>query len=123
MLSPQTLERVSVSYRDGYYDGYYGRPTQNVQGKHPFDRPFSTYDYDQGYHAGANDAKWSKKHAALTLSQFLAEFGIRTKGDLTEWLRRNAKANQSNYEEMVHALGTPIADKVMRSLEVMECHQ
>lgn len=60
MLSPQTLERVSNSYREGYYDGYYDRPTKNVEGKHPFDRPFSTFDYDQGYHAGANDAKWAQ---------------------------------------------------------------
>lgn len=56
MLSPQTLERVSVSYRRGYYDGYDGKPVNNPA-RHPLDRPFANFDYDQGYKAGANDKR------------------------------------------------------------------
>lgn len=54
MLSPQTLERVSVSYRRGYYDGYDGKAADNPK-RHPFDRPFANFDYEQGYKAGASD--------------------------------------------------------------------
>jgi hypothetical protein len=56
MLSPSTLERVSVSYRRGYYDGYDGKATDNPQ-RDPFDRPFASFDYEQGYKAGANDKR------------------------------------------------------------------
>lgn len=57
MLSPQTLERVSCSYRRGYYDGYDGKVVDNSQ-RDPLDRPFANFDYEQGYKAGANDKKW-----------------------------------------------------------------
>ena len=62
MLSPNTLERVSHSYRRGYYDGYFGRENRNdpvpatAEGV-PL-KPFSNFDYGEGYGAGANDAKW-----------------------------------------------------------------
>ena len=58
----------------------------------------------------------------MALSDFLAEFGIKTKADLYDWLRRNRKPHQNNYECMVNAWGERIADKVMRSLEISECH-
>lgn len=62
MLSPATLNRVSHSYRRGYYDGYEGRENQNLpvpdfQGV-PL-KPFSDFDYSEGYKAGANDRKWA----------------------------------------------------------------
>jgi hypothetical protein len=60
MLSPKTLERVSVSYRRGYYDGYDGKAVDNPA-RDPFDRPFANFDYDQGYKAGASDKKWYLK--------------------------------------------------------------
>lgn len=60
MLSPETLERVSASYRRGYYDGYCGEVPQNPPRDH-FDRPFANDDYAAGYKAGANDRKWSDK--------------------------------------------------------------
>lgn len=65
MLSAQTLERVSSSYRRGYYDGYDGKPNANLpvpttDSGVPL-KPFSDYDYSEGYKAGANDAKWSAK--------------------------------------------------------------
>jgi hypothetical protein len=56
MLSPSTLERVSVSYRRGYYDGYDGKTVDNPA-RDPFDRPFSNFDYDQGYKAGSSDKR------------------------------------------------------------------
>jgi ribosome modulation factor len=68
MLSDQALERVSQSYRRGYHDGYAGRDKAVVEtgiAKINDDmiggtiRPFANYDYEQGYHAGANDKKWS----------------------------------------------------------------
>ena len=59
MLSASTLERVSVAYRRGYYDGYYGTK-QGAAVKPEYIKPFAEYDYEQGVHAGANDAKWEK---------------------------------------------------------------
>jgi hypothetical protein len=60
----------------------------------------------------------------VKLSQFLSEFyGIKTRADLYAWLRKNAKPNQSNYQIMVRAWGERNADKVMRAMEVRECHQ
>ena len=56
MLSPATLERVSVSYRRGYYDGYDGKLADNPR-RDPLDRPFANFDYEQGYKAGANDKR------------------------------------------------------------------
>jgi hypothetical protein len=63
MLSPATLERVSVSYRRGYYDGYDGKVADNPQ-RDPLDRPFSNFDYEQGYKAGANDKHWMLERRA-----------------------------------------------------------
>ena len=59
MLSPTTLERVSVAYRKGYYDGYYGREPF-CQVKPEYIKPFADFDYSEGYDAGKNDAKWTK---------------------------------------------------------------
>lgn len=63
MLSPSTLERVSVAYRRGYYDGYYGT-NQGAAVKPEYIKPFADYDYEQGFKAGANDAKWAKIRSA-----------------------------------------------------------
>ena len=60
MLTPKTLERVSASYRRGYYDGYNGQPAVDAKAsEHPFDRPFANADYASGHKAGANDRKWA----------------------------------------------------------------
>lgn len=68
MLSPQTLERVSFSYRRGYYDGYFERGCCDSQAPdHPFDRPFAEHDYKAGYEAGNTDALWQKKREAAKL--------------------------------------------------------
>jgi hypothetical protein len=68
MLSPTTLERVSCSYRRGYYDGYDGKPVNNPT-RHPFDHPFANHDYAAGYKAGANDKYCSlMRRAAGTLA-------------------------------------------------------
>jgi hypothetical protein len=62
MLSDQTLERVSVAFRRGYRDGSAGRaPFCEV--KPEYIKPFANFDYDEGYKAGANDAKWDKYYA------------------------------------------------------------
>ena len=59
MLSSQTLERVSVAYRKGYYDGYFNQiPFCEI--KPEYIKPFASFDYKAGYEAGLNDAKWSK---------------------------------------------------------------
>lgn len=59
MLSPSTLERVSVSYRRGYYDGYDGKTVNAPQDFNSFaGKPFASFDYSEGYKAGANDKKW-----------------------------------------------------------------
>ncbi len=65
MLSAATLERVSHSYRRGYYDGYEGRgkkndPVPTTNNGIPL-KPFSDFDYDAGHSAGANDAKWDRR--------------------------------------------------------------
>ena len=73
MLSDRTLERVSDSYRRGYHDGYDGKPKAapgngiaaiNHDTVGATIRPFTDFDYEQGYSAGANDAKWARKRAA-----------------------------------------------------------
>jgi hypothetical protein len=61
MISANTLSQVSNSFRRGYYDGYDGKPKVNQIGRHPFDRPFANFDYDEGYKAGINDRKWADK--------------------------------------------------------------
>lgn len=64
MLSPATLERVSASYRRGYYDGYDGKPLADEKAPtHPFDRPFAVHDYANGHKAGANDRAWNDFYA------------------------------------------------------------
>jgi hypothetical protein len=60
MMSAITLERVSVAYRRGYYDGYYGT-NKGAAVKPKYFKPFAPYDYEQGVHAGANDAKCEKR--------------------------------------------------------------
>ena len=60
MLSPATLNRVSNSYRRGYSDGYFGRESANPCDPH-ITKPFGNFDYQQGYRAGANDAKWEEE--------------------------------------------------------------
>jgi hypothetical protein len=62
MLSDATLNRVSSSYRRGYRDAEAGRPPQNAPvetcGGVPM-KPFSDFDYNEGWNAGANDAYWA----------------------------------------------------------------
>jgi hypothetical protein len=60
MLSPETLNRVSNSFRRGYYDGYFAREHSGKQTNDPLHKPFANFDYDEGYKAGKNDAKWNK---------------------------------------------------------------
>lgn len=58
MLSDSTLERVSVAYRKGYRDGYAARD-KFFEVKPEYVKPFASFDYEEGYKAGANDAKWT----------------------------------------------------------------
>lgn len=81
MLSPNTLERVSHSYRRGYYDGYYGREAKNDPVPQtdigiPL-KPFSDFDYTEGHKAGANDAYWG----SMTLDERRAARLARTNGE------------------------------------------
>ena len=67
MLSPSTLNRVSNSYRRGYYDGHDGKANANdavptTDNGVPL-KPFSDFDYSEGYKAGANDRKWADHYA------------------------------------------------------------
>lgn len=69
MLSNKTLERVSVSYRRGYRDGYSGKPAQIAENTSSmaeilWHKPFGQHDYTEGYKAGANDAHWAGKRAS-----------------------------------------------------------
>lgn len=57
MMSNSMLERVSVAYRNGYSDGYSGRD-KFCEVKPEYIKPFANFDYEEGYKAGANDAKW-----------------------------------------------------------------
>lgn len=68
MLSAQTLNRVSHSYRRGYYDGYEQREAKNeavptTDMGIPL-KPFSDFDYDEGFKAGENDRRWTDRYAA-----------------------------------------------------------
>ena len=64
MLDSATLNRVSCSYARGYRDGYAKRPNHDaLASAHPFDRPFASHDYAEGYKAGANDRRCSDYHA------------------------------------------------------------
>jgi hypothetical protein len=60
MLDPNTLNRVSCSYRRGYYDGYFGREHETASGD-PLHKPFANFDYTEGYRAGANDARCDRR--------------------------------------------------------------
>lgn len=63
MLSVATLNRVSSSYRRGYYDGFEGKLHQNLPVEKTAQgipmRPFSDFDYDEGHKAGKNDRYWA----------------------------------------------------------------
>jgi hypothetical protein len=61
MLSAQTLERVSVAYRKGYYDGYFNQIPFCVV-KPEYIKPFADFDYKAGYEAGLSGTKWTKIH-------------------------------------------------------------
>lgn len=65
-----------MSYASGYRDGYAGRdsrtPDTGIANINAVTiggtiRPFADYDYEQGYAAGANDAKWSRQYAGAGL--------------------------------------------------------
>jgi len=79
MLSPATLNRVSSSYRRGYYDGYAKRPANNLpvpttDNGIPM-KPFSDSDYSSGRAAGLNDRYWNDYRAGvetMTRAEFLA---------------------------------------------------
>lgn len=63
MLGPDTLNRVSSSYRRGYYDGWDKKLAQNLpvpttDNGIPL-KPFSDSDYAAGRAAGLNDRYWS----------------------------------------------------------------
>lgn len=68
MLSDSTLERVSCAYRRGYRDGAAGRE-RFCQVKPEYIKPFADFDYEEGYKAGANDAKWEKHYDAKRAAQ------------------------------------------------------
>ncbi len=56
MLSPNTLNRVSHSYRKGYYAGY--EAGENATSDPQADKTFAAFDYSEGFRAGQNDRKW-----------------------------------------------------------------
>lgn len=57
MLSSNTLERTSDSYRKGYYTGYAaGSEAQRPYA--PDNGSFAERDYADGFAAGQNDRKW-----------------------------------------------------------------
>ncbi len=62
MLSPETLNRVSHSYRRGYYSGYKLEVKTNLPILHTESgipmKPFSDFDYEEGYKSGLNDRYW-----------------------------------------------------------------
>jgi hypothetical protein len=72
MMTNATLERVSISYRDGYRDGYADRPfrgretgiAQVMEPEGPPLRPFADFDYSEGFKAGSNDAAWHDRNRA-----------------------------------------------------------
>lgn len=79
MLSAATLNRVSSSYRRGYYDGWDMKPAKNLPVKKtdmgiPM-KPFSDGDYTSGHAAGLNDRYWSDYYGGrtkLSRAEFLA---------------------------------------------------
>lgn len=60
MLSDSTLERVSVAYRKGYRDGYEAKD-KFCEVRPEYIKPFAIFDYEEGYKAGMNDAKWTAR--------------------------------------------------------------
>jgi hypothetical protein len=65
-----------MSYRRGYQDGCAGRaksvPDNGIAAINNDTiggtvRPFADCDYEQGYSAGANDAKWTRHYAGAGL--------------------------------------------------------
>lgn len=74
MLSAATLERVSVSYRNGYYDGHAGKHSQYADDPEAM-RPFGEFDYQAGYKAGSNDRRWSDTYAAERAARFRQQCG------------------------------------------------
>lgn len=80
MLSPETLNRVSSSYRRGYYDGYEKRQASNLPVPTTTNgiplKPFSDSDYASGRAAGLNDRYWSDFRAGRetrTRADFMSE--------------------------------------------------
>lgn len=79
MLSAATLNRVSSSYRRGYYDGWDKKPAKNLpvpttDNGIPL-RPFSDSDYAAGRAAGLNDRYWSDYRGGvvkMTRDEFMA---------------------------------------------------
>ena len=47
MMSPQTLDRVSRSYRRGYYDGYASLVEVGAQIGEGEIKPFADFDYSE----------------------------------------------------------------------------
>lgn len=81
MLRPNTLNRVSDSYRRGYYDGFALKPHANraipVTDHGIPMKPFSDFDYAEGRAAGLNDYYWQEKRAGRITearSDFLARY-------------------------------------------------
>lgn len=78
MLTTETLNRVSHSYRRGYYDGYDQKPRNNLsidktENGIPL-KPFSDFDYNEGYLAGLNDFYWENFRSGkikITRAEFL----------------------------------------------------
>lgn len=62
MLSPQSLQRATLSYARGYRDGYFGK-NQNDPTAIDLSKPFASGDYADGYDAGQNDRKWDDHYA------------------------------------------------------------
>lgn len=98
MLSDATLERVSVSYRNGYRDGYAGRTNRvpetglSLIGDDPIAgtlKPFAANDYATGHKAGANDKHWATNRPVATEAQLVASRAARQKTN--EWRAANGK--------------------------------
>lgn len=67
MMSPKLLERATFSYRKGYLAGYFGEPKEYDA---PSDslKPFSQFDFDEGYTAGRTD-KFNNDRVSELLKQ------------------------------------------------------
>lgn len=58
MLTPAQLDRVGQGYRSGYRDGADGKPMRDLSDR---EGTFYAYDYREGYKAGQNDKRGSKR--------------------------------------------------------------